>query len=195
MAMPNDWSTLLGELFEARRVLFQCSLEQQARGEAIDPEDTPGRIAFECVMDSLRHDVPCPSWAASAVVERWKKFTNFTVRSLGEAFEIKDQKKIAAMRAKQLCAAIYSEVRELERSIPQKSNRTGKSALEIAGERFHMSTSQIEKKMREWRVLCKETGSDPDAKMELADAHEVLFRAFAENINDKKCQLKQTEKD
>lgn len=182
MVLATDWPALLTELFEARRAVFQISREKLSRGEPVDPEDTPGRLAFECVMDSLRRGIPCPDWAARAAIECWDNFTCLKVKTLGDAFQIEDQKHIAAARAHRLCAAVYTEVRRLEREVPQKSNKDGKSALEIAGDHFHMSPSQIEKKVREWRDLCRENGSDPDAVPKFVDARDVMFPAFAEGL-------------
>ena len=191
----DEMPVLLRDLFEASHVLFQISLERQARGEVVEPEDMPGRLAFECVMDSLKRGIPCPDWAAQAAVQRWEKFTRFEVNSLGEAFEIEDQKQLRARQNDRLYAAIYSAVKELKKNkIPLKGNKHRKGSLEIVGERFHMSASDVAKKMQEWRELCAGNGSDPDQEPQVANADGLVFPAFAEALSGWEVNSKKPEK-
>jgi hypothetical protein len=177
----KDLAAAVAEFFEASEGLYRATLKEVADGRLVD--QSASRIAFSVVMESLKHRVACPDWAAQHALADWKRFEGFECASLGEAFGIPDHKFAEAERKKRLTAYVYGAVRKLQaRHVPLKDNAKGKGALSIVGEQLHMSAKQVEKMVTDWRKNCRAAGMDPDEKPRYADATGVLSAASARGL-------------
>ena len=174
------------DLLDASKELYFATSEWLSKGNKLEAEErAPVAIAFEAAMAAIEYGVPCPEWAAMPVKIAWEKFNDFKCASISEAFEIPDHRQMAAKRDRLKCAAVYHRVRQLQSGGTRlKDNAHGKGALSQVGEEFHMSGKKVEALMKEWKDLCKQTGSNPDVSISgLGDARLAVSEALARGLS------------
>ncbi|MFT3792006.1 MAG: hypothetical protein QM741_13225 [Rudaea sp.] len=155
-----------------------------------DPRaESPEEVAFGVAMCAIENGFVCPAWAAKAVAAAWKQFEDYEVASLGAAFGIPNHTNLKAKRDEQLCAVVYSRVRELQvkKRLPLTDGRQGKGALSIVADemslrKHSMGPKKVEALCTRWRKLCKETGHDPDERPKYADPISMIAAAIAQAI-------------
>lgn len=180
-SVSSERQALVGDLLEAQHELYQATVECIHDGKPI-PEDAaaPAAIALEAVATALSAGLPAPGWAAATFAHAVARFERFEVASLGEAFGVSDWKHLKSKRDGRLIAAVSHAVDELhEKGIPLKGNREQVGALAIVGDRFHMSTKKVEAMRTAWFKLCRETGSDPKARLQFRDPGTHIAAAIA----------------
>lgn len=180
----RDADEVIQDLFDASRAVYELTVKFLSEGNHLEPgERAPVAIAFEVAMTAIKYQKPCPEWAAKAVTAAWSKFNDYECKSITDAFEIPEHKHVHAKRDQLLSAAVYHRVRALQKKgTPLKDNATGKGALSQVGDQHHMSGKKVEKLMERWKDLCRITGSDPDASLNVADAEKVVSAALAKGL-------------
>jgi hypothetical protein len=165
----------------AEALFFAIKDSAEALPRAVDGVriESSGEIALRAVVRALEVGMVPPEWAAAAVVVAMRRFDDFEVKSLGEAFDVPNQAHLNARRNERLISAIAHKVAEFQKAgHPLNDSKKGKGALSLAGEHFKMSPKSVEKHRKQWNDLCKELKVDPLAEPEYADSGKVVVEAW-----------------
>lgn len=171
------------EYFTSMQGVYAATIEARARAEAL-PSDArePEAIAFEVAMFAIEKRVPCPEWVAEATARAWKRFEDFEVESINEAFHIPPHKHVAARRSERLCAAMAHRVQDLQKQgRPLSSNQAVDGAFAVVGKEFNCSAATVEKRVKKWKELL---AGESDTQCSIPDAAPVVYGAFARGLSE-----------
>lgn len=125
----------------------------------------PAAQSLRMVLGCLESGEQPPDWAVNEIVTALARYDNAEVSSIGEAFGFPWNKHLAARRSERRMAEIAAMVDHIQaeglragRTIPLKSNRDRKGALDLAGERLNMSPAAVKKYRDQWLKICKDLG-------------------------------------